>query len=547
MQTPSAMAAYLEQLDPQQLRSAVQSFLGARKTPQERIAAIEEVLRGPAGPELRRAMGRWVTERMVPVERLVPEKYARWRPVVRDAMLFVMSYLSAERLAPKLLEQIDLPLGTKPETRLLRLISKVPGLQKLGQVLAHNRHLTPSLRQALIRLENGIRDVTAPDIRELIRRELGDLLRRHRVKIRPGLLSEASVSAVLRFTWTNPASGEVEAGVFKVLKPHIAACFAEDMAMLQALTVYFGKRLGEYGFESDVLSDTFTKVRRLLQHEVDFRGEQATLLRAYELYRPVRGVRVPRLMPELCTGHITAISEEKGIKITDAAARMPKRRRVLVADQLIEALVAVPLLSADKESLFHADPHAGNLLYNEATDELVILDWALCERLSREQRRHLALLLLLLGLRDAQGVTRAIEALQQPGGGAKSARIIRESVPAYIAELSWKPAAGGVDAMRLVERLTLRGVRFPAALVMLSKVLFTLDDVLADIAGAEVPMTFAVTSHLLQTLLVERKSVSLPLKMSDWIALQCSAALYGARLLIRIEEMAADKVLPATA
>lgn len=547
MQTPSAMAAYLEQLDPQQLRSAVQSFLGARKTPQERIAAIEEVLRGPAGPELRRAMGRWVTERMVPVERLVPEKYARWRPVVRDAMLFVMSYLSAERLAPKLLEQIDLPLGTKPETRLLRLISKVPGLQKLGQVLAHNRHLTPSLRQALIRLENGIRDVTAPDIRELIRRELGDLLRRHRVKIRPGMLSEASVSAVLRFTWTNPASGEVEAGVFKVLKPHIAACFAEDMAMLQALTVHFGKRLGEYGFESDVLSDTFTKVRRLLQHEVDFRGEQATLLRAYELYRPVRGVRVPRLMPELCTGHITAISEEKGIKITDAAARMPKRRRVLVADQLIEALVAVPLLSADKDSLFHADPHAGNLLYNEATDELVILDWALCERLSREQRRHLALLLLLLGLRDAQGVTRAIEALQQPGGGAKSARIIRESVPAYIAELSWKPAAGGVDAMRLVERLTLRGVRFPAALVMLSKVLFTLDDVLADIAGAEVPMTFAVTSHLLQTLLVERKSVSLPLKMSDWIALQCSAALYGARLLIRIEEMAADKVLPATA
>lgn len=547
MQTPSAMAAYLEQLDPQQLRSAVESFLAGRKTPQERIAAIEEVLCGPAGPELRRAMGRWVTERMIPVERLVPEKYARWRPVVRDAMLFVMSYLSAERLAPKLLEQIDLPLGTKPETRLLRLISKVPGLQKLGQVLAHNHHLTPSLRQALIRLENGIRDVTAPDIRELIRRELGDLLRRHRVKIRPGMLSEASVSAVLRFTWTNPASGEAEAGVFKVLKPHIAACFAEDMAMLQALTVYFGKRLGEYGFESDVLSDTFTKVRRLLQHEVDFRGEQATLLRAYELYRPVRGVRVPRLMPELCTGHITAISEEKGIKITDAAARMPKRRRVLVADQLIEALVAVPLLSADKDSLFHADPHAGNLLYNEATDELVILDWALCERLSREQRRHLALLLLLLGLRDAQGVTRAIEALQQPGGGAKSARIIRESVPAYIAELSWKPAAGGVDAMRLVERLTLRGVRFPAALVMLSKVLFTLDDVLADIAGAEVPMTFAVTSHLLQTLLVERKSVSLPLKMSDWIALQCSAALYGARLLIRIEEMAADKVLPATA
>lgn len=534
-------------MNPQQLREAVLSLLAGKTTTEQRSAAIEEVLTGPAGPVLRQAMGRWVTEQMVPVERLVPEKYSRWRAVVRDAMMFVMSYLSAARLAPKLLEQVELPLKTTPEARLLRLIAKVPGLQKLGQVLARNRHLTPALRQALIRLENGIHDVQAREIRDFIRRRLGPRLEKYRVKIRAGMLSEASVSAVLRFTWTDPETGAQEKAVFKVLKPHIADGFAEDMAMLQALTEYFGRRLNEYGFGSDVLPDTFAKVRRLLQHEVDFAGEQATLLRAQALYRGVHGVRVPRLIAPLCTREITAISEEEGIKITDAAARMPARRRVLVAGQLIEALIAVPLFSTEKEALFHADPHAGNLLYNQRTDELIILDWALCERLTREQRRHLAMLLLMLSLRDPAGVIHAVEALQQPGHSGKASRAIREFVPQYLDELPWRPAASGADAMGLVERLTLRGVRFPAALVMLSKVLFTLDGILADIAGESVSMTFPVAAHLAQRLLVERKAVALPMKSSDWLALPCSAIFFGARFMVRLEELAARRLLKASA
>ena len=77
------------------------------------------------------------------------EVYAEWRPLVRDAMIYFGSHLSTARLAPKLVEQIELPLDTTPEKRLLRLIAKVPGLQKLGQVIARNRHLHPSVRREL--------------------------------------------------------------------------------------------------------------------------------------------------------------------------------------------------------------------------------------------------------------------------------------------------------------------------------------------------------------------------------------------------------------
>ena len=69
--------------------------------------------------------------------------------------------------------------------------------------------------------------------------------------------------------------------------------------------------------------------------------------------------RVPRLIQPLCTSRITALTEERGIKVTSAAARLPESRRKKVAEQLIEALVAVPLLSSDKDAIFHGDPHAG--------------------------------------------------------------------------------------------------------------------------------------------------------------------------------------------
>jgi len=157
------------------------------------------------------------------------------------------------RLAPKLLEQIELPANTPAEVRLLRLIAKVPGLQKLGQVIARNQHLHPALRNALGKLENGIRDVKAEDIRAIVQRDLGRQIQTYAVKIAPEILSEASVSAVVRFTWRNPETKRRQRGVFKVLKPHIPQYFAEDMDYLQGLAQYFGDRHHTYGFPADLI------------------------------------------------------------------------------------------------------------------------------------------------------------------------------------------------------------------------------------------------------------------------------------------------------
>ena len=545
MLDPSAIAAGLSQLPPQQLRATLASYLPQGATAAEKIQAIENGLRSPLGQSIRDAMARWIVDEIVPVEKLVPKQYLNWRAPVRDSMMFVVARLSPERLAPKLLEQIELPFDTPAETRLLRLIAKVPGLQKLGQVIARNQHLHPALRKALSRLENGIRDVRPEDIRSIVLKALGTKAKRYQVEVSTHILKEASVSAVIRFSWKNPQTGLRERGVFKVLKPHIPAYFSEDMDYLQGLAEHFGDRHHTYGFPAHLIPDTFKKVRRLLRHEVNFRREQKTLLEAAALYSSYPAVRIPKVIQPLCTNTITALTEERGIKVTNAVLRLSTGARRKVAEQLVEALIAVPLLSSSANAVFHGDPHAGNLLYHRRSGELVILDWALRERLNREQRRHLALLFLMVTLRDSPGVFHEIMALAQnrPRGGLRASATIRQVITEFLDRIPTSSLPSVADAMRLLESVAMAGVKFPASLIMLSKVMFTLEGLLGDLIGADSAVGITVARHIALHWLRHRSEFRLPLVKRDWITLQCSALLLVSRLGIQWQQTLVNRWL----
>ncbi len=412
---------------------------------------------------------------LIPVESLVPEQHRKWRPLVRDALEFVFTHLSAGRLRMKIAEQIALPPDSPPEQRLLGLISRMPGLQKLGQVLARNRRLSPALRHALEKLENGLQDAQPDEIRSIIERELGDRLTQYGVQMAANILSEGSAAAILPFTWRKNGQ-ERQPAVFKVLKPYVPGCFAEDMDLLQQLGEYLASPERGYEFAVRDLREMITEVRLLLEHELEFTREQATLVEAERAYRSSIGIRVPRLIAPLCTPQVTAMSEERGVKVTEACRRSPIRRR-RIAGQLIEALIAVPLLSRGEWSVFHADPHAGNLFYDEPNRELIILDWALAERLNLESRRHLVLLALMMILRHQEGVASAALAL----GRTRDRALIRRHVTSFFAELPPDRRPGVLDAMRLLDEMALAGVRFPAPLFLFRKIVFTLDGVLQDV------------------------------------------------------------------
>jgi len=515
------------------LTQALYPFLLSSASTEEKIAAVRTALEGTDGEFWRSELGRWAA-RMVPVELLVSEVHREWRPLVREAILFVVSKLSPVRLAPKIVEQMALGPEIPAEVRLLRFIAKVPGLQKIGQVLARNRHLHPRLRRALIKLENGICDVSIDEIRAIIQSELPFQMQAYGIKLAPRILSEASVSAVVSFTWRNPATGWRERGAFKVLKPHISSCYAEDMSILGRLARHLARKRHVERLRMRRLAETLTEIRLLLEREVDFPREQATLAGALEEYRSLHGVRIPRLIPALSSSTITALTFERGRKVTQVGA-LPSKHRISVASRLAEAVLAVPALSRQKDAIFHADPHAGNLLYDKRTNELVILDWALTERLSREQRKSVVLLVLMTVLRDAAGMAKAIEQLCQVRSAedGTQARTIRTHVDRLLDGLPLTKVPGPMDAMRLLDALALEGARFPAALLMFRKAAFTLEGVVDDIAGHHVQLDSVVASHAMAHWKDAASGLLRLLSPRDWMAVEWSALTFTSRLCAR--------------
>jgi hypothetical protein len=115
-------------------------------------------------------------------------------------------------------------------------------------------------------------------------------------------------------------------------------------------------------------------------------------------------------------------------------------------------------------------------------------------------------------------------------------RLIRDCVTRFIAQLPLTRLTGSVDAMRLLEHLALKGVRFPAPLIMLRKVLFTLDGILHEIAGSRVSVDFVLARHLMQRWMADSRTFGSPLSFTDWVAVQSSALFYGSRLWIQLAQ-----------
>lgn len=477
---------------------------------------------------------------LMPVDTLVPERYRAWRPLVRDAVAFLGTHLAPARLAPKLVEQILLPADTPLPQRVVAFMARMPGLQKIGQMVARNPYLDASFRAELRQLENAVHDVDPATIRAAIDRQLGPRLATYAVALEETQLAEASVSAVVRFTWDNPATGRREHGVFKVLKPYVSAYFTEELTLLRDFAAVLDVNRAIYALAQAQVRELLEDVGNLLAAEINMPGEQANLLAAARHYGQLPGVRIPRLLSELSTPTITAMSEERGVKVTDACPGLPWKRQQ-IAVRLLEVVLAVPLFAPQEEALFHADPHAGNLFYDTSRGDVLLFDWALTQRVSRAERRHLVRLILGVVLRDEAYICQALTALcpaqMQPGTPLDTA--VRQQVQCVVRGLSPWSFPGLRDVIALLDTLVFAGLTFSSALLILRKVLFTLEGVLHDVAPG-VPMEsvfawYALTQGTgsISQLCPLRPAVPTfrsPLSPGDWLALGWSALGFGSRV-----------------
>jgi hypothetical protein len=133
----------------------------------------------------------------------VPEEYKDTiLPILHDALLAFMDGLSEERLAERLMVMSRLPQDAPRGEKILVLTSKIPTLQKLGQIVARLDGIPPDVQQSLQTLESGISTMTRDELVGFIKADVGaETIERFQIRFADKILAEASVGAVIRATF----------------------------------------------------------------------------------------------------------------------------------------------------------------------------------------------------------------------------------------------------------------------------------------------------------------------------------------------------------
>jgi predicted unusual protein kinase regulating ubiquinone biosynthesis (AarF/ABC1/UbiB family) len=158
----------------------------------------------------------------------------------------------------------------------------------------------------------------------------------------------------------------------------------------------------------------------------------------------------------------------------------------------------------------------------------------------------------MVALRDTAGVLNQIMALAQhrPKSNALLFRRTHQIIAEFIDAMPTSSLPSAADAMRLLESVAMQGLKFPASLIILSKIMLTLEGILGDLVGSDMAMGMSVARHVALHWMSHRSEFRSPLTKTDWFTLQCSALLLASRLGIQWQQTMLKRWLtpkPATA
>lgn len=415
----------------------------------------------------------------VEVGDLVPERYAPYRPLVRDGLAFFLGRLPAARQAEVVARQLALPEAAPPARRVLEVLRCSPTLHKLGQILARDRRLDPELRGFLQELESMPSSFGIEEARRMLAQH-----RKEGTELLGPPLAEASVALVVPYRSRRRRDQPTE-GVLKLLKPGIEVRLEEDLATWDELGGFLQHESHRQGLYLIDWSEILEEVRDLLLHEVDLRSEQRNLEAARRFYRDSDEVEVPRLLPE-CGPRVTAMTRVRGPKVHLVSGSSRRRE---VARAIVSSLVSRPLFSTEEPVLFHGDPHAGNLVWT-SDERLGLLDWALAGRIEQRSVNETVRILFASLRLDARAIARALEdlAVEVPDRA-----LLEDVVHRSLRQLRWGGLPGLGWLLSLLDQSALDArVRFAPNLFLFRKSLLTLDGVVRDLVG-----TYSLSADLL--------------------------------------------------
>lgn len=432
---------------------------------------------------------------------LLPSEYARFSHALSDGLIYFLTGLEKDVQEAIFRDQLALGPSATVAKRLGCLARNSPVLHKLGQVLARNQKLPLSLRLELQKLECLAPTVSTADIKRELEHELGSL-KAHGITLGANDLAEASVAVIIPFSRGEDSDRDGQQSfnqVFKVLKPGIEKRLLYELDLLEEVGELLESINNQGSIPELKYHEIFQQVTTALRNEVRLVLEQENLREAAESYKGLQGIKIPQLQRH-CSARVTAMERIKGYKL-DAASIPSLTRRKRFADLVARSLVTFPFFSIKKRTLFHADPHAGNLYCTDSGD-LALLDWSQVGYITYSQQNIVSrIMLAALTLQQDKIAQRIEEFSLRP---IADVTILKKVIHEKLQTVRMGRLPGLTWLLELFDHAAVEaGVQFPGNVLLFRKSLLTVTGIVEELSGSKDYMDTAVVQEFLKIFATE--------------------------------------------
>ncbi len=288
------------------------------------------------------------------------------------------------------LEDGQIKYRAAPERLRLLLENLGPTFIKIGQIAAGRPDLIPKeYRIELERLQDKVETIPYSTIKALVEGTFAKPIEDVFSSFDTLPLASASIAQV------HAARTLVgEDVVLKIQKPDVERILHKDFEILEMLAELSEATIPELkNFTPTLIVREF---KRMLMQEIDFEREARTIERYQNNFKNSDFLVVPKVYRQLSTRKILTMERIQGCRVTDSETLAkynidPKIILKKGLDHHMESLMV--------HGLFHADPHAGNMLV-QADGRLALLDFGSVGWLSPKSRNSLVNLFLALVSQD---------------------------------------------------------------------------------------------------------------------------------------------------
>ena len=202
--------------------------------------------------------------------------------------------------------------------------------------------------------------------------------------------------------------------VVKILRPGVDAVVARDVRVARRIVDWVYARFPHHhvlGFR--VVLDEFAIH---VKEEMDFVREGAQCVRMRERFADEPRLRIPQVVESLTRREVLVLEYLPGTRIDALDARIAAG--TVSATALVETLIECYARMMLRDGVFHADPHPGNLLVDDA-GRIILLDFGMVIDVDVRTRKALFDTIVSAIRRDAAGTANGFFALGMVAPGTE--------------------------------------------------------------------------------------------------------------------------------